>query len=266
MQGNDSSSAAPATPPLSAAIAKDGHISPIDPQAGQAPWMAVAIREALRFSGKVESEITQVENYHRLVTEDDRKGGRIVLDKKGKPVLDKNGNPKRAFDGASTLVGDHNAWCASFANYCLVESNYPYAQRPSDAGAFTYADNADKFFKLKEPIYGALRISKRKGGHHVCFVVGKVGKELLVIGGNQDDQILFEEMTTHGLIGYFVPLLYKERAKKDMRDGALKELDIKALQGYFGINLFKSQKQQHEELAAKSKGETISEKANFSQG
>lgn len=51
----------------------------------RAPWVEIAIREAKKWAGKNEKEITKTSNYHRM----ERKGA-----------------------GFDTLVGDKHPWCA----------------------------------------------------------------------------------------------------------------------------------------------------------
>ncbi len=200
-----------------------------------APWMAVAFQEATTYAGKDEEEITKTHNYHRLVTDSDRKGGevKVLKDKKGKPLLDKEGRERTRirFDGFATLIGDTNAWCASFVNYCLKEAKY--APGRSHMSTFTFGTDKDLFVQVKEPIYGAIRFTHRTGGGHVCLVYGVAAGKLVVIGGNQGNQICFELMNL-GDKGeaFFVPVPYKDYADKD--GSVLPDVDVDALKKEFG--------------------------------
>ena len=142
-------------------------IAVVRTQQNLAPWMTVAYREATTYEGKDEKVITKTHNYHRLVTDNDRAGGRLVdvKNKEGKVI-----GSRRYFDGLPTLVGDHFAWCASFVNYCLKESSPPYPPGRHHMGAGTFLQDIDLFVRINEPIYGAIRYQPRKDGWHVCFV------------------------------------------------------------------------------------------------
>lgn len=200
-----------------------------------APWMAVAYAEAKTYAGKDEEEITKTHNYHRLVTDSDRAGGKVTIlkDKKGRPLLGKDGKPltRTHFDGLSTLVGDHNPWCASFVNYCLKEAKYAPGRR--HMSTYTFGEDEDLFVRVKEPIYGAIRFTHRSGGGHVCLVYGVAAGKLVVVGGNQGNQICFELMN-RGDKGeaFFVPVPYKEYAEKD--GAVLPDVDVDALKKEFG--------------------------------
>jgi uncharacterized protein (TIGR02594 family) len=200
-----------------------------------APWMTIAFHEATTFAGKDEKEITKAHNYHRLVTDKDRAGGeaRVVKGKDGKPKLGKDGKAvtKAKFDGLPSLVGDHSPWCASFVNYCLREARYAPGRK--HMSSYTFGTDKDLFVRIKEPIYGAIRFSKRDGGGHVCYVYGTAANKLVVIGGNQGDQICFELMNT-GAKGeaFYIPFVYKDYATGDGAN--LPDIDIEALRNEFG--------------------------------
>lgn len=108
--------------------------------------------------------------------------------------------------------------------------------------SYTFGTDKDLFLRVKEPIYGAVRFSKRTGGGHVCFVYGTVADKLVVIGGNQGDQICFELMNMGEKNEvFYVPLTYKEYAEKD--GATLPEVDVEAVKKEFGdaVNISDSQ-------------------------
>lgn len=211
-----------------------------------APWMAVAFREATTFAGKDEEEITKTRNYHRLVTDSDRAGGRAVpkVGKDKKPLEDKNGQPvtKTVFDGAfNSIDGDDRPWCASFVNYCLKEAGYPPGRR--HMSSYTFDSDKDLFVKTKGPMYGAVRFSRRSGGGHVCFVYGAAGGKLVILGGNQEDQICFQlrDMNEKGS-QFYVPVAYADSAK-DEGGSVLPDVDFDALKKEFGGAVLITEKQ-----------------------
>jgi uncharacterized protein (TIGR02594 family) len=231
--------APPATAPTLASRSDDGKGKPLalfEPDQRRSPWMEIAFREAITYAGKDEEEITKTHNYHRLVTDRDRAGGEVVYvkDKKGKPLLDKQGNAitRTKFDGMETLAGNNRPWCASFVNYCLREAGYAAGRR--HASTFGFAEDTDRFVTIKKPIYGAIRFAHRTGGGHVCYVYGQIAGKVIVLGGNQSDQLCFQlrDMVEKSVV-YFVPLPYKEQADEDMKED-LPEIDIAALRKKFG--------------------------------
>ena len=202
-----------------------------------APWMAVAFKEATTFAGQDEKVITKTHNYHRLVTDSDRAGGRQVpvKGKNGKVLLDKNGKPvtKTVFNGLfDSLVGNDRPWCASFVNYCIKEAGYAPGRR--FMSSYTFSEDKDLFVRIKEPIYGAIRFSSRDGGGHVCFVYGVAAGKLVIVGGNQKDQVCFQ---LRGIAekgsAFFAPIAYKEFAESDAGK-ALPQVDVAALRKEFG--------------------------------
>ena len=185
----------------------------------RAPWMLIALREAKLFAGKDEADITKTRNYHRMVTDTDRAGGRTKEQRKTEN--------KPQWDGLSTLAGDHNPWCAAFVNYCLKEAGYPTASKFESS--FGFGDDKMRFKKINKPVYGAIRFTKRDKGGHVCFVYGEINSKLVVLGGNQNDRILFEHPPTNKGLSYFIPTSYTPNEQ----DGSIPEIDAMSLKKEF---------------------------------
>ena len=82
---------------------------------------------------------------------------------------------------------DESAWCATFVAHCLAESRITYPKH-----WYRALDYLNYGTKLIRPAYGCVAVKQRKGGGHVCFVVGqtKEGK-LVCLGGNQNDMVCF---------------------------------------------------------------------------
>ena len=98
---------------------------------------------------------------------------------------------------------DETAWCGVYVAWCLRSAGIKYPKLWMQALAYL-KDGA----KLSKPCYGCVAIKKRKGGGHVCFIVGKdkaTGK-LVCLGGNQSDKVClalysqseFEEFRWYG--------------------------------------------------------------------
>ena len=80
---------------------------------------------------------------------------------------------------------DESAWCGTFVAYCLDMAGVPFPKH-----WYRALDYLSYGTKLYKPAYGCVAVKKRKGGGHVCFVVGttKDGK-LACLGGNQNDGV-----------------------------------------------------------------------------
>lgn len=82
---------------------------------------------------------------------------------------------------------DETPWCGVFVAWCLKSAGIPYPKDWYRALAY-----ADKTKKLKAPCYGCVAVKTRKGGGHVCFVVGMTPSgKLVCLGGNQSDKVCF---------------------------------------------------------------------------
>lgn len=116
-----------------------------------------------------------------------------------------------------------------FVNYCLKEAGYTPASSFMSAGAV--AIEKDKFCQLESPAYGAMCLTRRTGGNHICFVYGLLGNNVIVLGGNQGDMISFVRKGKSGA-KFFVPIAYLEYAKKDL--DKMSQVDVDALRSEYG--------------------------------
>jgi|GEM_PF-3190846 uncharacterized protein (TIGR02594 family) len=116
---------------------------------GKPPWLAAA-----------EREMGVTENLHKK--------------KHNKRVLQYHAACK------SALKTDEYAWCAAFANWCFKQAGITATET---AKAIDFADWGKSIDKAA---YGALAVvDYGNGSGHVGFVVGKKGKRLQILGGNQ---------------------------------------------------------------------------------
>lgn len=83
---------------------------------------------------------------------------------------------------------DETAWCGVFIAHCLKSAGIVYPKHWYRA--LSYLDSGAR---LKKPAYGCVAVKTRKGGGHVCFVVGRDKKtnKLVCLGGNQSDMVCF---------------------------------------------------------------------------
>ena len=84
-------------------------------------------------------------------------------------------------------LGSNPAWCGIYLAHCfkLCGINFP-------KNFYRALDWKSGGVKLKTPCYGSVAIKTRKGGGHVCLVVGKTNDGRLVcIGGNQSNMVCY---------------------------------------------------------------------------
>ncbi|MFM0021355.1 TIGR02594 family protein [Paraburkholderia azotifigens] len=158
----------------------------------QAPWMEKALEQAKLWHGQKEDVITKTINYHKEV------GGNL-----------------------KSLVGNGNPWCASFANWCLMQAGYPITATPMDSQSFRHSKN---FVKIDKPVFGAVAVYKHTKGGHAAFVYAKTkaGSPIL-LGGNQSDAINFGTQKATELKGFFVPASYLKFAQAELAKGEVLE-------------------------------------------
>lgn len=95
---------------------------------------------------------------------------------------------------------DETPWCGAFCAAVLAQSNlsrhipksFPLARSWSSAGT-----------KLTKPAYGCIAVFSRNGGGHVGFVVGKdKDGNLMVLGGNQSNQVSIAAFSPSRALAY----------------------------------------------------------------
>ena len=88
---------------------------------------------------------------------------------------------------APSYITNKMAWCGTFVAYCLKQHGITYPRH-----WYRALDYLNYGAKLKAPCVGAVAIKTRKGGGHVCFVVGKTkDNKLVCLGGNQSDSVCY---------------------------------------------------------------------------
>ncbi len=92
-------------------------------------------------------------------------------------------------------------WCGLLVAVCMKEAGLPYPQ------AFYRAKSwLDYGKKINTPSLGTIVIFDRKGGGHVGFVIGlDHANNLLVIGGNQSNQVSVMTFKRERVLGYRLP-------------------------------------------------------------
>ena len=112
------------------------------------------------------------------------------------------------------IKDDETPWCAAFVGSCLEEAG---VQSTRSAAALSY----EKFGKsLGYPVPGAIAYKKRYNsagktiGGHVAFVAGQNEKgQIMLLGGNQNDQVCIAPFNKSVIMGYRWPNGYPVPAR-----------------------------------------------------
>jgi uncharacterized protein (TIGR02594 family) len=101
----------------------------------------------------------------------------------------------------SGIQSDEVPWCAAFAGACLERAGIRSSRFESAKSYLTWG------VRLDGPVHGCIVVFSRDGGGHVGFVVGMdKGGNLLVLGGNQGDQVSVKAFPTDRVAGYRWPV------------------------------------------------------------
>ena len=86
------------------------------------------------------------------------------------------------------FTDDETPWCGTFVAHCLKVAGVKYPKH-----WYRALDYVNYGSKLAKPAYGCVAIKTRKGGGHVCFVVGRdqKTKKLVCLGGNQGNAVSY---------------------------------------------------------------------------
>lgn len=101
----------------------------------------------------------------------------------------------------SGIKDDETPWCAAFVGGCL-EAVGLVSSRFESASSYLQWGR-----KLDCAELGSIVVFAREGGGHVGFVVGRdLAGNLMVLGGNQGDEVNVRAFSTQRAIGYRWPL------------------------------------------------------------
>ena len=101
------------------------------------------------------------------------------------------------------IKDDETPWCAAFVGAMLERVGIRSTRFESAKSYLTWGN------QLVEPVVGCIVVFSRDGGGHVGFVVGrdKAGN-LLVLGGNQSDEVNIRAFPRTRVTGYRYPSGY----------------------------------------------------------
>lgn len=104
------------------------------------------------------------------------------------------------------------AWCAAFVSWCLKNSGNSALSSYDGVRAKSYAGYGQST-KDGKPAYGAIGVCKTAYGHHVGIVVGRNGDSIVLLGGNQGDQVKNSGFPLNTFIGFRFPSNYTAPAE-----------------------------------------------------
>ncbi|EKM0475071.1 TIGR02594 family protein [Escherichia coli] len=98
------------------------------------------------------------------------------------------------------IKDDETPWCAAFTGAMLERAGIRSTRFESTNSYLDWGN------ELKEPAYGCIAILSRSGGGHVGFVVGKnAAGDLMILGGNQADEVNIKAFPRSRVTGYRWP-------------------------------------------------------------
>lgn len=80
---------------------------------------------------------------------------------------------------------DEVPWCGSYVNWVMLHEDDKTVSYPARAKSWLSYGQTSVI-----PITGSIAVKSRRGGGHVCFVIGKnKNGDLYCLGGNQNDEV-----------------------------------------------------------------------------
>lgn len=102
--------------------------------------------------------------------------------------------------GQKWVKDDETAWCAAFANWCLVKAGKPQTGSLAARSFLKYG------VSTKKPQLGDLAVfwrgTKTGAEGHVAFYISETPSFVYVLGGNQSDQVNIQKHSKATLLDY----------------------------------------------------------------
>lgn len=135
---------------------------------------------------------------------------------KTKEIKGDKDNPRIIEYHSTTILkatDDETPWCSSFVNWVMTKAGY----KGTDNARAKSWKNWDK--KVDKPVYGAIAVFDygARGGH-VGFVVGKNGARLIILGGNQSNQVKKTTFKIDKIVAYVLPEDYDPKNAPEIKD------------------------------------------------
>ncbi len=187
----------------------------------RAPWMDLAIKEAMKGKGSAENVLPMLDLSYKYIRFAKGKGGVTTA-------------PNDSKEGA---------WCAAYICWTLNKSGYKIHPKGRMASqSFRYFNNK-LYKKIKKPIFGAITLytSMKNPAHgHVGYLFGKTKKgRYILLGGNQSNRLKFADYPaqfgSYKLKGFYIPIDYKIKAADRLTPKDIYK-SAKSLNKKYGIN------------------------------
>ena len=94
---------------------------------------------------------------------------------------------------------DETPWCSSFVNWCMMKAGVPRTENARARSWLHWGVSID------EPTLGCVVVFSRPAtptSGHVAFFKERLGERLLVLGGNQSDQVNLASYPMERLLGF----------------------------------------------------------------
>lgn len=114
-------------------------------------------------------------------------------------------NPETA-DPDDHYQNDEVPWCASFANWNVIQAGLPANENEFNSTASSYHQWNESVRILEKPALGAFAIIKTGSQWHVTMVIGTNGKYIHGYGGNQANQVKISTYNTSNVMRYVMPI------------------------------------------------------------
>ena len=130
-----------------------------------------------------------------------------------------------AYHATTTLkaTSDEVPWCSSFVNWVMAKAKYPITKSAAAKSWATYGQSCSLHV-------GCIVVFSRKGGHHVGFCVGITPTTVLVLGGNQSNEVNVSRYRKDTLIASVVPNKLN-KADQAVWDSWIDKMANKAVKG-----------------------------------
>lgn len=120
-----------------------------------------------------------------------------------KEIAGSKHNPRIVdYHSATTLkaTDDEVPWCSSFVSWCLEKSGIPSAK---NAWARSYLNYGRK---IVDPVEGCIVVlSRGSSSGHVGFYVGETNSDVVILGGNQGNEVCIAKYPRSRVLGYRLP-------------------------------------------------------------
>ncbi len=99
-----------------------------------------------------------------------------------------------------TVSDDEVPWCSSFVNWAIGRANQPRTRSRAARSWLQWG------VPITEPIYGCVCILWRESPEswkgHVGFYLGETGDDIIMLGGNQGDEVSVRRYPRGRVLGY----------------------------------------------------------------